>query len=380
MFERAILHLNLDTFFVSVERLRYPALCGKPVLITGHAERGIVSACSVEAQRYGIHTAMPVRTALLRCPDAVLLRGDLQHYEAQAKVVANILELEAPLVERSAPGQFYADLSGMDRYVGCWQWTRELRRKINHETGLPLSACLAVNKLVSRVGARQAQPNGECMVEAGTERFFLAPLPVGQLPGVAQPTARKLSMMGVRRVKTLSEVPPPLLECEFGPLGPDLWRKANAIDDSPVLPYQAQAVLSAEHVFDIDTVDIRQLHDQLSQLVMQLAFALRRSGKLAAGLSLKLRYADANTYSRRQRIPLTAADGHLLRYAHELLEALFVRRQLVRAIGLSFTHLAAGYEQMSLFEDTPQDVHLQQALDRLRLRFGTDAVRLGSSF
>lgn len=375
MFERAVLHLDMDTFFVSVECLRNPALLNKPVVIAGMAAQNIVASCSDEARRFGIRPLMPVRAALQLCPDIILLQGDWNAYENRALEVAEILEMQAPVVERTAaPGEFYVDLSGMDRYVGCWHWSQELRRRVVRETGLPLSISLAVNKLVSKVGTSQAGPSSEKLIAAGEERAFLAPLPVGKLPGAPPPIRQRLQLLGVRMVHTLREIPPPLLQFEFGVSGTELWRQANAIDDSPVRPWRQQKSIEGECLLE-DTVDIRYMHERLTRLVADLAFQLRKSARLTACIGLKLRYADGNTYRRQCRIPLTACDKPLLRYAGQLLEGLFIRRQLVRLIGVQFTALATGYEQMNLFEDRVEDIHLLQALDRVRTRFGTAAIQ-----
>ncbi len=374
MFHRAVLHLDLDAFFASVEVLRNSALRGKPLLIGGRSGRGVVASCSYEARAYGIHSAMPMRTALQRCPDAVVLRGDMEAYSRYSRLITEIIAEEAPLFEKASIDEFYLDLTGMDRYFGCWHWSRTLRQKIMRESGLPLSLGLSVNKLVSKVGAGEAKPNGEQLVENGAEKAFLAPLPVRKLPAVGQATARKLALMGVRDVRTLSQIPPLLLEREFGKHGRSLWRKANALDDRPVEPYHDRKSISAERTFQTDTTDLRWLRDQLTAMAGKLAFALRDQQKLTGCVAVKIRYSDFNTFSRQRRLPFTASDRTLIRVAHELLEQVYQRRQLVRLVGLRFSELVQGSPQLDLFDPEQEDERLLQTLDRIRKRFGTGAI------
>ncbi|MCO6480364.1 MAG: DNA polymerase IV [Phaeodactylibacter sp.] len=377
MFERAILHLDLDAFFVSVEQQRNSALKGKPLIIGGTSARGVVASCSYEARAYGVHSAMPIRMALRLCPDAIVLRGDMEAYSRQSKIITEIIREEAPLFEKASIDEFYLDLTGMDRYFGCWLWSKELREKIIREVGLPLSLGLSVNKLVSKVGAGEAKPNGAQLVEAGAEKGFLAPLSIRKLPSVGRATYRKLSFMGVRTVEVLSRIPPLLLQREFGKPGLSLWEKANAIDNSPVAPYTDRQSISTERTFQEDTIDVRFLRDQLTAMVMKLAYELRQSQKLASCIAVKLRYTDFNTFSRQRKIPYTANDRVLIQHAHELLEQLYERRQLVRLVGVQLSGLVQGNPQLSLFDASEEENELMQAMDRIRKRFGYGAVKRG---
>jgi DNA polymerase IV len=379
MFDRAILHLDLDAFFASVECLRNSALKGKPLIIGGSSQRGVVASCSYEARAFGVHSAMPIRMALRLCPDAIVLKGDMEAYSRQSAVVMEVIAAEAPLFEKSSIDEFYIDLTGMDRHFGCRQWAQELRQKIIRETGLPLSSGLAINKLVSKVGAGEAKPNGDRLVEAGAEKDFLAPLSIRKLPSVGPATYKKLSFMGVRTVHTLSRIPPPLLAREFGKPGLDLWKKANAIDDSPVIPYCEQKSISTERTFQVDTIDIHLLKDQLADMVAQLAFELRQRQKLASCIAVKIRYSDFNTFARQRKIPYTAGDQTLIRHARELFDQLYQRRQLVRLAGVRLSGLVHGNPQLSLFDDIEEDEHLLQAMDKIRKRFGAKAIKRASS-
>lgn len=378
-FERAVLHLDLDAFFASVECLRNAQLKDKPLLIGGSSGRGVVASCSYEARRYGIHSAMPMKMALRLCPDAVVLRGDMEVYSRVSKLITEIVASEVPVFEKASIDEFYADLSGMDRYHGCWRWSQELRQKVMRESGLPISMGLSVNKLVSKVGTGEAKPNGAQLVAAGTEKSFLAPLPVRKIPAVGKVTARKLQMMGIKTVRTLSEIPPRLLEREFGKHGYALWQKANGIDNSPVVPYTEQKSMSTERTFQVDTINIRQLRGVLTDMLGRLAFDLRRKKQLTSCVTVKIRYTDFNTYTKQRKIPYTASERILLEQVLGLFDQLYQRRQLIRLVGIRFSGLVHGHSQMDLFDDSEQDTRLQQAMDRIRGRFGKRLIARGMS-
>lgn len=376
-FDRAILHLDLDAFYVAVELLRNDALRGKPLIIGGSSNRGVVASCSYEARAFGVRSAMPMRQALQLCPDATVLKGDMEAYSKQSALVREVIEAEAPLFEQASIDEFYLDLTGMDKYIGCWKWSTELREHIIKETGLPLSFGLSVNKTVSKVGAGEVKPNGTKLVPAGTEKLFLAPLPVGKLPSVGRETERRLALMGVRTCKTLSEAPPRLLEREFGKHGLLMWKKANGEDDSPVVPYREQDSISSERTFHEDSIDMRFLQDEIRRQTAQLAYELRALGKLTACVTIKLRYSDFNTFTKQARIPYTAQDGGLTEHALSLFERLYERRQAIRLLGVRFSELVPGSSQLNLFDDTEKEGRLLAAMDKIRDRFGKGAVRKG---
>ncbi len=379
MYERAILHLDLDAFFASVEMLRDRSLGGKPLIIGGTGRRGVVASCSYEARRFGVHSAMPMRLALHRCPDAIVIRGDMEEYSRQSKLVTEIIAEEAPIFEKASIDEFYLDLSGMDRYFGCFKWAQELRQKIMRESGLPISFGLSINKLVSKISTNEAKPNGVLKIEGGREKAFIAPLSTAKLPSLGHATFRKLSLMGVRTIHTLSEIPPLLLEREFGKNGLALWKKANAIDHRPVVPYQEQKSMSTERTFSKDTIDMRWLRDRLTQMVSQLAFDLRQAQQLTSCITIKIRYSDFNTHTKQKRIPYTGSDTELLRYAYSLFKQVYERRQLLRLIGVRFSGLVQGNPQINLFDDTDKEVQLLQQLDRIRTRFGKGAIQRGNT-
>lgn len=378
MFDRAILHLDLDSFFASVECVKNSALKGKPLIIGGLSSRGVVASCSYEARKFGVHSAMPMKMALRLCPQAIVMRGDMDSYSNYSHMVTEVIQDRAPSYEKASIDEFYLDLTGMDRYFGCFTWSTELRQAIIRETGLPISFGLSVNKLVSKVGTGEAKPNGTKEIPGGMEKGFLAPLPVSKIPGVGTETYKKLSFMGVRTIHTLSEIPMKLLEREFGKWGRQLWEKANAIDSSPVVPYHEQKSMSKERTFTEDTLDLRFIKSLIMDMTDKLAFELRDAKKLTACVTVKIRYADFNTYTKQKRITYTAHNNTLVKHVLDLFEQLYQRRQLIRLVGIKFSDLVHGAYQIDLFEDTLEQLNLLTQLDRIRNRFGADALSRAS--
>ncbi len=374
MYDRAVLHLDLDSFFVSVECLRDSSLKGKPLIIGGMGGRGVVASCSYEARRYGVHSAMPMKMALRLCPQALVLRGDMDAYTRHSALVSEIIDSEAPVFEKSSIDEFYLDLTGMDRYFGCFKWSAELRERIIKESGLPISCALSVNKLVSKVGTGEAKPNGMREIPTGEEREFLAPLSTGKIPGVGKETYKKLSFMGVRTIRVLREIPHPLLEREFGKMGQFLWESANAIDRRQVVPYSEQKSMSKERTFSEDTLDMNFIRSLLGGMVDELAFDLREDARLTSCITVKIRYADFNTFTKQKRIPYTAQTRQLISYALELFEEVYERRQLIRLIGIKFSGLVNGNIQLNLFDNTEEEISLLQQLDHIRRRWGKEAI------
>lgn len=370
MHQRAILHLDMDAFFASVEIKKNSAFEGLPLLVGGSGGRGVVTSCSYEARRFGIHAGMPMAIALRRCPDAKTIKGDFESYEQHSKLVTDIIAEEGPVYEKASIDEFYLDITGMDKHFGCVKWSGELRQRIIKESGLPLSAGLAVNKLVSKVRAGEAKPNGSGWVTRGKEKEFMAPLPVRKIPSIGSATARKLSLLGIRKAGTLGQVPVSLLEREFGVQGREYHRRANGIDHRAVVPHTERKSFSSAHTFQTDTLDTEFLLRELRKMTAQLAFDLRQLGRVTAGITVKIRYTDFNTYTRQKRIDHTAHDQQLIPVAETLFRELFTRRQCIRLIGIRFDRLASGHTQLDLFNDTQEESQLLLAMDKVRRRFG----------
>ena len=371
---RSVLHLDLDSFFVSVERLKNSQLLGRPVIIGGSGSRGVVASCSYEARAYGVSSAMPMKMARQLCPNAIYIRGDMESYSKYSGMVTEIISGKVPLLEKASIDEFYADMSGMDRFFGIYKYAQELKQTILKESGLPISFGLSVNKLISKMATNEAKPAGNIEVPPGIEKGFIAPFSIKKIPSVGRVTFQQLSAMGVKKIHTLSIVPVNLLEREFGKRGRELWNKANAIDTSPVVPYSEAKSISAERTFQQDTIDVYFLKAALSKMSEGLGFKLRQQNKLTGCLTVKIRYSDFNTYTQQKSIPLTSNDKLILTHVHELFDKLYQKRLLVRLIGVRLSHLVHGNQQISLLEDTATEIRLYQALDFIKNKHGIDKV------
>ncbi len=374
MQDRAIVHMDLDSFFVSVERLRDPRLVGKPVIVGGLSDRGVVAACSYETRAFGVRSAMPMRMALKLCPDALVLRGDFEAYAQHSDWVTRMIIDRAPVVEKASIDEFYLDMTGMERFFGSYLFATDLRQKIHKETGLQISFGLSVNKTVSKVATNHVKPAGQFQVLPGEEKAFLAPMAVGKIPMIGAVTAQTLRNMGIVHVGTLSQMPLKILERTFGKSGVMLWERANGIDLRPVVPYSEQKSLSKEITFEQDTTDVHLLHRILGSLTEQLAYDLRKLGQCTSCITVKLRYSNFDTHTRQISIPASASDHRLIPAVHELFEKLYDRRLLIRLIGVRFSKLLQGQEQLSLFDDGARLVPLYGAMDNLRNRYGDFSV------
>lgn len=375
--ERHIVHCDLDSFFVSVERLLNNKLHGRPVLIGGLGDRAVVASCSYEARRFGIHSAMPMRLALRLCPEAIVVRGDHDLYSRYSRVVTEILEGSAPLVEKSSIDEHYFDLTGMDRYFGCWKWTQELRQRIMHETGLPISFGLSANKTVSKIATGEAKPCGERKVDGGTEKAFLAPLSIRKIPMVGEKSYTLLRNMGISRCLTLQQMDVFTLRRVLGENGVMIWRKANGEDDSPVVPFREQKSMSKETTYHQDTIDMEVLRRTLIGMVDALAYDLRKERKLTGCLTLKIRYSNFDTHTQQVSIPYTNSDKAITEKVMELFKKLYSRRMLIRLIGIRFSNLIHGAYQVDLFNDTQEEIRLMQAMDHIRTRYGPQYIARG---
>jgi len=373
--ETIITHMDLDSFFVSVERLKNSALNGKPVIIGGNSDRGVVASCSYEARSFGIHSAMPMKQAKQLCPNAIIIRGDSQLYSDYSKDVTSIIAESVPLYEKSSIDEFYIDLTGMEKFFGSWKLAIELKDKILRETGLPISFGLASNKTVSKVATGTAKPAGQRKVDFGDEIPFLAPLSVRKIPGVGAETYKTLRGLGIQYIKTLQEMPMELLFKTLQKPGIDLWKKAQGIDNRKVEPYQERKSIGSERTFEKDTIDVVKLRNIISAMAENLAYQLRKGDKLCACITVKVRYSDFNTHTLQAKIPYTSADHILIAKSLELFNKLYNRRLLIRLIGVRLSDLVSGGFQMNLFEDTEELANLYQAMDRLRNRYGNDAVK-----
>jgi DNA polymerase-4 len=373
--DRHITHFDLDAFFVAVECLKNSAFKNKPLLVGGTGDRAVVAACSYEARKFGIYSAMPMRLAKKLCPEAIVISGDMESYSKHSRAVTDIISQSVPLYEKSSIDEFYIDLTGMDRFFGCQLFSEELKTKITKDTGLSISFGLASNKLISKVATNEVKPDGQIKIPFGEEKNFIAPLGVEKLPGIGRERAEMLYQMGVEKIDTLSKIPVEALFKALGKEGIEFSRKANGIDETPVVPYREQKSISTERTFQTDTINIEFLHSVLVRMTEEIAFDLRKQNKLTGCVSVKLRSANFDTVSKQSIIAYTAADHILLKVARELFDKLFERRMLIRLLGIRFTHLIPGNYQINLFEDTQENIKLYQAIDSVKYRYGPQFLR-----
>ena len=376
---RAIAHMDLDTFFVSCERLQESKLEGIPIIIGG-GDRGVVASCSYEARRFGVRSAMPIKITIRLCPDAKVIRGDYERYSKLSKEVTEIIQEKVPVLEKASIDEFYMDLSGMDQFFGCYQWTKEIADSVTKNTGLPISFALSTNKTVSKIGTGESKPVGRFEIPAPDIKSFLNPLSVRKIPMVGDVTFQLLSRVGIRTIKTLAEMPVLVLQQMIGKNGGELWKKANGIDLTPVVPYSERKSLSSEHTFTNDTMDIFEMKRLISAMAESLAYQLRQEKWLTSTVVLKIRYANFDTETKQCKISYTSIDHTLARVALDLFEKLYTRRMRLRLVGLRFTNLVHGTYQMNLFEDSEELMNLYQAMDRMKNRFGKNALGRASGF
>lgn len=377
---RHIVHCDLDSFFVSVERLHNSELIGKPVLIGGKTERSVVASCSYEARKFGVHSAMPMKLALRLCPEAIVVQGNHDSYSYHSNIVTEIIKESVPLLEKASIDEHYMDLTGMDKFFGCWKWTKELRQHIISQTGLPISFGLSANKTTSKIATGQAKPCGELKIDNGTEKTFLAPLSIRKIPMVGEKTYIQLRNMGISKCLALQQMEVFTMRRVLGENGINIWKKANGIDDTPVVPFYEQKSMSKETTFQTDTINIDLLKKTIALMVNELAFDLRKEQKLTGCLTIKIRYSNFDTHTKQMRIPYTNSDRVIQEKLNELFTRLYSRRMLIRLIGIKFSHLITGNYQTDLFNDNEKDLKLAWAMDRIRLRYGFQSVARGNLF
>jgi len=375
----AILHLDLDTFFVSVERLINTELMHRPLLVGGLGDRGVVAACSYETRKFGVHSGMSMKVARNLCPEATVIKGNASTYTKYSHLITEIIKSEVPSFEKASVDEFYADLTGMDRFFGTYQFAGELRQKIIRESGLPISFGLSQNKVVSKIATGEAKPNNQKIIEVGTEKGFLAPLSVKKIPMVGNKTFQKLVHLGVHYIHTLQEMPLEMLERVLGKNGKLIWLRAQGIDHSPIIPFHERKSISMERTFNKDTIDVIRLKATIQAMAESLAYQLRNGNKLASTVTVKIRYSDYQTYSKQTKIPYTSADHILVPKALELFQNLYQRRVLIRLIGVRLSGIVGGNYQINLFDDSEKMLNLYQSLDKIKNRFGEKSVLRAST-
>jgi DNA polymerase-4 len=367
-------HIDLDSFFVSVERKFDPSLIGKPVLIGGSAERGVVASCSYEARKFGIHSAMPMKQAMKLCPHATVIRGNHGRYSVASREVTQIIHDSVPLYQKTSVDEFYIDFTGMDRFHDCYQIASDLRQRIMRETGLPISFGMASCKTVAKMATNAAKPNGQLLIEHGKEKEFMAPMSIRKIPMLGEKTCQKLYQFGIEKIGDLQRVELKFLETVFGKHGRYIWERANGIDESEIVPHSDRKSISTENTFHTDVADKKTLETVLVSMTEELAFKLRKENKLASCLAIKVRYANFETHTVQEKIALTAAEHILIPGIKNLLKKAWNGHRPIRLIGVRLSNITQGSYQINLFEDNEERIKLYQAMDKINFKFGEKTV------
>ena len=370
-----IAHFDLDSFFVSVEYIRDPSLKGKAVIVGGQNERGIVTTCSYEARKFGVQSAMPMKTAMRLCPHAIVVKGTYAEYSRYSKWVTEIISSRAPLFEKASIDEFYIDLSGMDTFFNPLQWTIDLRELIIKETGLPISFGLARNKMVAKMATNEAKPNGFLQVPDGKEKEFLSSLELNKIPGVGEQTSQVLQHHGFRFIRDIYNATPETMEKILGKWGYDLWNRAQGNHHSTITPYHESKSISTENTFEENVSDVNRLMSEIVRMTERIAFELRKEAKVAGCITVKIRYPDFETTSRQTSIAYTCADDEIIPVAKGLFHKLYKKGKPVRLLGVRLSDLSNNALQTNLFQNAEKKNILYKAIDDVRNRFGAGSVR-----
>jgi len=380
----SILHVDMDAFFVSVELLERPELRGKPVVVGGRPDqRGVVSAASYEARKFGIQSAMPLRTAARLCPHAVFLDGHHERYSEWSDRVASIVARFSPIVEMVSIDEAYLDLAGTERLHGPpLAAADKLLRSITQSTALPCSGGLATTRLVAKVASEQAKPRGLVWVAPGMEARFLAPLPIRKIPGIGEVTERALRALGIETVEQLASHSQEKLEKIFGQWGTALYRKARGGDAYEFLIDAEPKSISHNHTFGEDTDNVVELESLLSHLSQKTCKRLREAGLSSRTLTLTIRYAGFETHTRSKTLQdPVRLDNDIFAVFLELFREHRDTKRKVRLLGVALSGLSHGAEQLDLLEADRREKleKLTKATDRLRDKFGFGSVQFGGS-
>lgn len=370
---RHIAHFDLDSFFVSVEIVNNPSLKGKPVLVGGY-ERGVVAACSYEARKFGIHSAMPMKKAMQLCPDAIVTNSSRDQYSKYSRWVTEIIASKVPVFEKASIDEFYIDLSGMDKFFGVSQYAKDLREVIRNETGLPISCGLASARFIAKMATNEAKPNGFLEIPHGKEKEFLWPMGIEKINGVGKQTEQHLKSYGIYTIEDIAKTSKEHFEKIAGKWGESLWQKAHGIGNTEITTDWAQKSMSHENTFDTDYTDLEFLHRELVRLTEKTAYSLREDEKLTGCVTVKIRYSDFETTSRQETVDYTALDDVLIAKVKDLFNKSYQKKRPVRLLGVRFSQFIPITMQMSLFENNLEKLNLYKAVDNIKDRFGSKSV------
>jgi len=368
-----IAHFDLDSFFVSVEIINNPALKGKPVLVGGY-ERGVVAACSYEARKYGIHSAMPMKKAMQLCPQAIITSSSRGEYSKYSRWVTDIISSKVPLFEKASIDEFYCDMTGMDKFFGVSKYTKELRELIKKETGLPISCGLSSAKFISKMATNEAKPNGFLEIPHGKEKEFLWPLGIEKINGVGKQTEIQLRNSGINTIEDIAKLSLETMEEKFGKWGESLWNKSQGIGSAVVETDWEQKSMSHENTFEEDKTDINFMHSEIVRLTEKTAYSLREDEKLTGCVTVKIRYSDFETISRQETIDYTSLDDQLIAKAKDIFNKAYEKKRPVRLLGVRFSQLIPFTMQMNLFNNSEGKLNLYKTVDDIKDRFGSKLV------
>lgn len=373
--KRHIVHFDLDSFFVAVEIVNNPSLKGKAVIVGGSRERGVVTTCSYEARKFGVHSAMPMHTAMKLCPHAIVLPGTRGQYSKYSRWVTDIIASKVPLFEKASIDEFYCDLTGMDKFFNVSQYARDLRELIIKETGLPISCGLSSAKFISKIATNEAKPNGFLEVPHGREKEFLWPLKIEKINGVGKQTEQQLKNFGIYTIEDIARTPVEILEKYVGSWGQSLWQKAHGIGIADIETDWEQKSMSHENTFHENISDINLLYSELVRLTEKNAYDLRSDEKLTGCVTVKIRYPDFETVSRQETVDYTSLDDQLIAKVKDLFNKLYRKGQPVRLLGVRFSQLIPFTMQMNLFNNNEEKLNLYKAVDNIKDRFGSKSIK-----
>ncbi|MBU0472670.1 MAG: DNA polymerase IV [Bacteroidetes bacterium] len=380
---KTIFHLDLDTFFVSVERILDPNLIGKPVIVGGNPEfgRGVVAACSYEAREFGLHSAMPIKQAYKLCPNGIYVSGTMGEYSRFSEEVKKILERYSPIIQQASIDEFYMDFTGTAKIYGSmFALGKKIQDEIKRELLLPCSIGIGSNKTIAKIGSDYGKPFGITYILPGMEKEFLAPLPVEVIPGVGRVMLESLNSKGFFKVKDITELSEEYFALTYGKAGTALWSKANGFGSSNFNINRERLSISKERTYGKDEVNITKIEDTLFNLTGKVCQLLRDKNWEAATVSIKLRYSDFVTITRAKTIKATNDDKIIFETALKLLKNAYTRRVAVRLIGIHLTNFSEFNTQETLFDnENVVRKDMLKAVTSIRDKFGFSSIKFGNS-
>jgi DNA polymerase IV len=377
---RTIFHLDLDAFFVSVERILDPSLNGKPVIVGGDPQgRGVVAACSYEARKFGLHSAMPIRRAYSLCPQGIYLHGNFKEYSRYSRIVKDLLSKYAPVIQQASVDEYYMDFTGTENIYGKYfDFAKKLQQIVLTETGLPCSIGIGKNKTLAKIGSDCMKPMGVTYIEPGFEKKFLAPMPVETIPGIGKKTTIELNRRGFYKIGDIAEAPLEYFTKAFGKGGMDIWYKANGEGNEYLTEDHDPKSISRENTFMEDTIDLDLIKDTMFTMTGQVCQNLRDNKMQAMCINLKLRYSDFSTLTRAKSVPPTDDDKVVFETVWALFIKNYTRRVSVRLIGVGLTKFVKLPDQKALFDDTDEKrKKILEAVNTIRNKHGYNLIKLG---